>query len=127
MTRFLVAAASVHTVAAAADYLADRLTADDEVVVLAVTAPGADPRDAADALNVVQVRLAGSAPVETVERTGDAAEAILAVAASRDADELVVGARRGDPAAEKGVGSTTTALLAAAERPVVVVPLPDLD
>ncbi|MFC7196520.1 hypothetical protein ACFQL4_20870 [Halosimplex aquaticum] len=44
MTRYLLATASVHTTAAAADHLGDRLTADDEVVVVTVAEPDLDAR-----------------------------------------------------------------------------------
>ena len=39
MTRYLLATASVHATAAAADYLGDRLTADDDVLVVTVSGP----------------------------------------------------------------------------------------
>ncbi|MFB6106085.1 MAG: universal stress protein [Halobacteriaceae archaeon] len=120
MTRFLLATDSVHTTAAALDYLEDRADVD-AVVAVAVTDPAA-PRDAADALNVVGARLTGVA-VDRVERSGDPGPEILAAAADADVDEILIGAHGGDPGAE-GVGSTARQVLAAADRPVVVVPFP---
>jgi len=135
MTSYLLATASVHTTAAAADYLGDGLTADDEVVVLTVTEPDLDERDAGDAANVARSRLL-PAVVDVLEREGDPAEAIRAVLAERDVDTLVLGPRRGDPGSGDGAesdatdaeppGSTVRALLGTVDVPVVVVPLPDL-
>lgn len=136
MTRYLLATASVHTTAAAADYLGDRLIADDEVLVVTVDEPDLDGRDAGDAANVARTRLL-PATVEVLERAGDPAEEIRALLADRDVDVLVVGPRRGDPGAGGGVdggetgdegalGSTTRALLGRVDVPVVVVPLAEL-
>lgn len=123
--RFLVATDSVHTTASACDYLGTRATPDDEVVVLTVDGEGGQ-RDGGDALNVATVRLVEPA-VETTRREGAPAEEILAAATEYEADEIVVGARGGTPGAETAVGSTARAVLAAADVPVVVVPLPALD
>lgn len=130
MTRYLLATASVHTTAAAADYLADRLTADDEVLVVTVDEPGLDARDAGDAANVARSRLL-PATVEVVERRGEPAEEIRAVLAERAVDALLLGPRRGDPDANGGStadapGSTLDALLGDVAVPVVVVPVPEL-
>ncbi|WP_436907687.1 universal stress protein [Halosimplex marinum] len=134
MTRYLLATASVHTTAAAADYLADRLSADDEVVVLTVDEPALDGRDAGDAANVARSRLL-PATVEVLEREGRPAEEIRTVLAERDADVLLLGPRRGDPAASgegddsimgAAPGSTVRALLGRVGVPVVVVPVPEL-
>ncbi|WP_415378995.1 universal stress protein [Halosimplex sp. TS25] len=133
MTRYLLATASVHTTAAAADHLADRLTADDEVLVVTVAEPDLDERDAGDAANVARTRLL-PATVEVLEREGEPAEEIQAVLAERDADVLLVGPRRGDPeksgstgsADRDGPGSTVRALLGSVDVPVVVVALPEL-
>jgi len=127
VTRYLLATASVHTTAAAADYLAERLTDADEVVVLTVTddddAGEPDARDAGDAANVARSRLL-PASVEVVERTGDPVTAIRDVLADRDADVLVLGPHRGDPNARGDApGSTVRALLGAVDVPVAVVPL----
>ncbi|MFB6150820.1 MAG: universal stress protein [Haloarculaceae archaeon] len=146
MTRFLLATASVHTTAAAADYLADRLTADDAVLVLTVVEPGLPARDAGDAANVARSRL-HPATVEVLEREGDPAGAIRGVLAERNVDEVLVGPQRGDPdragsgdgpgygkpdptsgegsasGDPDGLGSTARALLGTVDVPVVVVPL----
>jgi nucleotide-binding universal stress UspA family protein len=116
VTQFLLATDSVHATAAGCDYLVDRTDGDDTVIALTVL-EGADPereRDAADALNVATVRLPGV--TETARREGPPAPAILETARERDADEIVL------VAAESGaVGATIRAVLANADRPVVVV------
>jgi nucleotide-binding universal stress UspA family protein len=123
MTRYLVATASVHTTAAACDYLQPRVDGDDDdVVVLAVREPRLDERDPGDATNVARTRLVAPS-VETVTREGEPAAEIRAVAAEREADVLVVGPRRGDPdSAGAAPGSTVRALLAGSAQPVVVLP-----
>ena len=116
MTRFLLATDSVHATAAGCDYLVDRTDGDDAVIALTVL-EGADPereRDAADALNVATVRLPGA--TETARREGTPAPAILEAARERDADEIVLVATDSG-----GPSSTVRAVLADAERPVVVV------
>ena len=125
VTHYLVAASSVHVTAAAADYLQERLDpSTDSVTVVAVQEPDALERDAGDAANVARSRLAAAMPAtETVE--GDATEELLAAIDDHDPDEVVVGAHRGTEGAS-GVGSTARALLSSVDRPVVVVPLPDL-
>jgi len=123
MVRVLVATASVHTTAAACDYLSTRLTGDDEVVVLTVREGDLADRDAGDTGNVARTRLVEPA-LETVTREGDPATAVRDVAADRDVDSVVVGPHRGDPErAGDPPGSTVRALLADADRPVTVVPL----
>jgi nucleotide-binding universal stress UspA family protein len=123
---YLVATDSVHTTAAACDYLEGRLdgSATDTVTVLTVAGDG---RDAGDAANVARARLAGRAALETVTREGDPAEAIRAATAELDADVLVLGPRSGEPGAEPDLGSTARAVLADAPVPAVVVPLERLD
>lgn len=125
MTRYLVATASVHVTAAAADYLTDRIDPDtDEVAVVGVTEPDAPDRDVADAANVARARLAPATPtVETL--TGDVVDELLAAVDEHEPDEVVIGANGGEEGAA-GVGSTARALLAELARPVVVVPTPAL-
>jgi nucleotide-binding universal stress UspA family protein len=126
MTRYLVGTASVHTTAAACDYLQGRVGPDDEVLVVAVREPGVDERDPGDATNVARTRLPAPT-VETLTEDGKPATALQRVAAEREADVVVVGPRRGDPEASgESPGSTVRALLADADRPVVVVPLAEL-
>jgi nucleotide-binding universal stress UspA family protein len=127
VTRYLLATASVHTTAAAADHLAPRLIDEDEVLVLTVTddadAGEPDPRDAGDAANVARSRLL-PATVEILERTGDPATAVRDVIEERDVDVLVVGPHRGDPDARGDPpGSTVRSLLGAVDVPVLVVPI----
>jgi len=131
---YLVATDSVHTTAAACDYLEPRLDGPgtDTVTVLTV-AGGEGPeasgstRDSGDAANVVRARLTGRATLETASREGDPAEAILAATADLGADVLVLGPRSGKPGATADLGSTARAVLAAAPVPTVVVPLEALD
>jgi nucleotide-binding universal stress UspA family protein len=118
---YLIGTDSVHTTAAACDYLQDRTGPDDAVLAVNVDESG-DARDGREALNVASVRLA-AADVETAQREGDPAEELLAAADEFGADELVVGARSGAPGSETDLGSTACELLASADRPVVVVPL----
>ncbi|MFT4880547.1 MAG: nucleotide-binding universal stress UspA family protein [Natronomonas sp.] len=115
----VVGTASVHTTAAACDYL----DGADRVVVVTATEGDTTPRDAGDAGNVARTRLPG-ATVETVERAGEPAAVIRDVAAEHDATRVVVGTRQGDPErAGDPPGSTVQALLAETDRPVVVVPV----
>lgn len=126
MTHVLVGTASVHTTAAACDYLQSRLGDDDHVTVVAVKEPALDGRDPGDATNVARTRLVAPT-VETVTREGEPAEELRVVAAERDVDELLVGPRRGDPETSgTAPGSTLRRLLTEADCPVVVVPLADL-
>ncbi|MFB6165232.1 MAG: universal stress protein [Haloarculaceae archaeon] len=124
MTTFLVATASVHTTAAACDYLGERVGPDDTVVVVSVTESGMDPRDAGDATNVARTRLV-EPTVETLTREGRPSEVIQALVAERGVGEVLIGARRGEPGAS-GLGATAADLLVSLDVPVVVVPLPDL-
>ena len=126
MTTFLLATASVHTTAAACDYLADRVGPEDTVLVVSVAEPGMDARDAGDATNVARTRLLEPA-VETHTPTGTPSDAIQALVADDGVNEVVIGPRRGDPDAAAGLGATAADLLVSLDVPVVVVPLPDLD
>jgi len=118
MTRFLIATDSVHATAAACDYLGDRLDPDDAVRAVAAVGGETTERDAAEALNVVPVRLP-TADAETATPEGDPAAAVGAAAADFEADEVVLAARS-DPDAP-GLGETARAILAAASVPAVVV------
>lgn len=61
------------------------------------------------------------ATVWTERREGEPAGTIFDLAAEIDADELLVGQRRGDPEAD-GLGSTAVVVAGEVTRPVVVVP-----
>ena len=126
MTTFLVATASVHTTAAACDYLTERVTPDDTVLVVSVTEAGMDQRDAGDATNVARTRLVDPA-VETITEEGRPSDVVQDVVAERGVDEVLIGPRRGDPDATPGLGGTAADLIVSLDVPVVVVPLPDLD
>ncbi|WP_248515039.1 universal stress protein [Salinarchaeum laminariae] len=90
-------------------------------------------RDGLEALNVIGVRLAVP-EVDTVERLGDVAAELLDAASTFDVDEIVLGRRAGtmdsaEESPEAGLelpegelGSTAAAVLAGADRPVVVLP-----
>ncbi len=124
--RYLLATDSVHTTAAACDYLQDRAEADDCVRVVHVQSADDDARDGREALNVATVRLGAVADVDTERRSGRPGEELLGAAEEFDADEIVLGVRGGDPGAESAVGSTTQAVLGESDRPVVVVPQDEL-
>ncbi|CCQ36397.1 UspA domain protein [Natronomonas moolapensis 8.8.11] len=119
--RVLIATDSVHTTAAACDYLEPRLDGDDAVAV--VTVPTDEARDAADALNVATARLLGRADVETtrLDAGEDAADAILAAVDERSPDTVVVGRHAGTPGASPGLGGTARRVVEGAGVPVVVV------
>lgn len=116
MTTFLLATDAVHATASACDYLAGRLDAADTVMVLGVADGDVSERDLDDASNVARARLA-PATVWTERREGDPADAIRAVSAEIEADEIVVVAGHGSE-----LGSTARAVAAGADRPVVLVP-----
>jgi len=76
-------------------------------------------------LNVANARLLGRADVETerLETRTDPAGAILAAAADRSSDVLVVGPHAGLPDAGPALGKTARTVIERAGVPVVVVPL----
>lgn len=119
--RVLIATDSVHTTAAACDYLEPRLDGD---AVDVVTVPTDEARDAADALNVATARLLGRADVETVRldaNDGDTADAILAAVEDRSPDTVVVGRHAGAPGSGTGLGGTARRVVEGVDVPVVVV------
>lgn len=124
MTDYLVATSSVHVTAAAADYLQDRIDPSDDVAVVAVRESAAPERDAGDAANVARSRLAAAMPTTEVVDGAPIGELLSAVE-EHDPDVVVIGANSGTAGAS-GVGSTATELLERLDRPVVVVPLPEL-
>ena len=125
MTEYLVATASVHVTAAAADYLQPRIDpSEDSVVVVGVREPGSHERDVGDAANVARSRLATAMPT-TELREGDVLAELQAAIDEHDPDVVLIGSNRGTAGAS-GVGSTATELLESAAQPVVVVPLPEL-
>ena len=121
--RVLIATDSVHTTAAACDYLEPRLDGD-AVDVVTVTTDGT--RDAADALNVATARLLGRAEVETArleagDADSDTADAILAAVEDRSPDTVVVGRHAGAPGSGPGLGGTARRVVEGVDVPVVVV------
>lgn len=127
MTRFLLATDTVHTTAAACDYLGGRLEDGDDVSALAVSGTEENSRDGEDALNVATARLSGITTVETTHAAGDPTETILDVAADVAADEVVMAAGGGAPGTGADLAGTVPAVIARAAVPVVVVPVPRLD
>ncbi|XVH31797.1 universal stress protein [Haloferacaceae archaeon DSL9] len=65
-----------------------------------------------------------SQPVEYAirEATGDPAEAILAAAAERDSDVIVVGVKKRSPVGKALFGSVAQKIILDGDRPVTVVP-----
>ena len=125
---YLAGTDSVHTTAAICDYLDERATGDDTVTAIAVVPPD-DPtarRDGDEALNVAPVRLATVGNVATERRSGPTADRLAEAAREFDVDEIVIGAHGGDPDATRALGSTARRVLEDANRPVVVVPIPEL-
>jgi nucleotide-binding universal stress UspA family protein len=123
MTRVLVATESIHTTAAACDYLSPRLGPDDEVLLLTVETAELEARDAGDAANVARTRLVEPA-VESVSREGKPATVIQEIAAAEGVDEILLGQHHGDPdVAGEPPGSTVRAVLSDVSIPVVVVPI----
>lgn len=123
MARYLMASASVHATAAICDYLLDRLSADDIVIVLGIHRGDPDVRDVGDAINVAEVRLGPLVTVDPVSREGDPAAEILAVAADRDVDEILLGRWTGRRDAGSTGNGTVRTVVEGADRPVVVVPV----
>lgn len=123
--RYLVATDSVHTTAAACDYLDDRLEADDVVSVVTVPEPEVHAGDGYDALNVANARLLGNATVETerLETDGDPASAILVAVASSTSNIVILGAHAGVPDAGPTLGGTARRIIEGTDVPVVIVPL----
>jgi len=119
MTRFLVATDSIHTTAAACDYLGPRLDTDDSVRVVGVIENGS--RDAGDAVNVASARLT-TPTVETAVRDGEPVDEIRNELERGDVDELVIGAHEPGTGAEDGLGRTAGALVGHVEVPCVVLP-----
>lgn len=120
----LVATDSVHTTAAACDYLESRLGSDDTVTVIAPTEP--DTRDADDALNVANARLLGYAEIETerlvLDADEDATSVILGAVEDQEPNILIIGKHTHGPNGDSSLGSTARKLIEASAVPVVVVP-----
>ncbi len=120
--KVLVATASVHTTAAACDYLDGRVSADDTVYILTVEEPDRDPRDTGDAANVARVRLL-EPTVESLNKSGEPADAIINAVAEHDIDEIILATTSGDPErAGTPPGSTVIELLADLPVPAIVLP-----
>ena len=126
MTTVLVGTDSVHTTAAACDYLAPRLGESDTVVFCTVPEGAVSERDAGDAGNVARTRLIEpTVEIRNPDSLPDGetvTDVLLTLAEECGADELLVGSTRGDPeTAGDPPGSTVQQLLAETTLPVVVV------
>ena len=126
MATVLVGTDSVHTTAAACDYLGPRLGAEDTAVFCSVVADAVSERDAGDAGNVARTRLVEPTveirDPEPLPADKTVAEVLQRAAEESSADELLVGSTRGDPAtAGDPPGSTVRELLGESALPVVVV------
>jgi len=71
---------------------------------------------------ILEALAADGVPALAMERDGDPADVLLRVAAEQDADALVVARRDQGLFADLLLGSVTAHAVAAAERPVLVVP-----
>lgn len=128
MTTVLVGTDSVHTTAAACDYLGPRLDSDDAAYLCSIPDSQVSERDAGDAGNVARTRLVEPAveilDPDSLPESETVSGVLRQLADEYDADEIVIGANRGDPeTAGEPPGSTARELLAETERPVVVVPV----
>lgn len=120
MTRYLVAAASRETAAAACDYLDGKVSRGDEVYLLTVDEEEQPIGDSTAVSQLAQDRLADRATVRTIRTEGRPDREIVGFAREREVDEIVVGPTRGD---SPGIGSTTRSVLNKVEVPVFVVPI----
>lgn len=128
MATVLVGTDSVHTTAAACDYLGSRLDSDDTVYLCSIPDSQVSERDAGDAGNVARTRLIEPAveilDPDSLPESETVSGVLRQLADEYDADEIVIGANRGDPeTAGEPPGSTVQQVLAETERPVVVVPV----
>lgn len=134
MATYVVATDHVDTSARLCDYLGDRVGADDAIHAIN-SHPGGDDtdsrdvRDGEEALNVIRSRLGGVASVETHQlvRGNEPHEDALGLAREVDADELVIGIRQRSPSAKIVFGSTAQRILRETDRPVVTVPLSEVE
>ncbi|MFC6872845.1 MULTISPECIES: universal stress protein [Halobellus] len=134
MTTYVLATNHVDTSARVCDYLVDRVSRSDTVHAVN-SLPGGDDtdsqdvRDGEEALTVVSSRLGALTTVETHQfvRGKDPYEDILAKADDVDADELVIGIRKRNPTAKVVFGSTAQRTLLHSDRPIVVIPLEEID
>ncbi|WP_336025227.1 universal stress protein [Halobellus salinisoli] len=134
MTTYVLATNHVDTSARLCDYLVDRISGSDEIHAVNSQRGGdktdvGDIRDGEEALNVVSSRLGGIATVETHQfvRGNDPYEDVLEQAEKIDADEIAIGIRKRNPTAKVVFGSTAQRILLHSNRPMVVVPLEDVE
>lgn len=122
----LIATTSVHTTAAACDWLESRLDESDRVTVVTILDGDVSERIAAEAANVARVRLP-TVTVDSLTISGAPAQLIREVASGKHdpekCDILLMGPRRGEPGmTNETPGSTTQQLIASPPVPVLVVP-----
>ncbi|MFB6092384.1 MAG: universal stress protein [Haloquadratum sp.] len=134
MTTYVVATNHVDTSAQLCDYLVDRVSGSDAVHAVN-SLPGGDEtdsqdvRDGEESLNVVSSRLGAVTSVDTHQfvRGNEPHEDVLDHAADVDADEIVIGVRKRNPTAKVVFGSTAQRILLQSNRPIVVVPLVEVE
>ncbi|MGQ4555202.1 universal stress protein [Halobellus sp. GM3] len=134
MTTYVLATNHVDTSARLCDYLVDRVSRSDTVHAVNSLHGGdetdtEDVRDGEESLTVVSSRLGAVTTVETHQfvRGNDPYEDVLAQAEAADADELVIGIRKRNPTSKVVFGSTAQRILLHSDRPIVAIPLEELD
>lgn len=126
MTTFVVGTDGADTSERVADYLEDRIRADDTVHAVNSLYGGdrtsqAAIDDGTDALDVLEERV--DADTHQLIRSNSPQEDLLEFAERHDADELVIGIRKRSPTGKMLFGSTAQDLLLETPLPTVTVPL----
>lgn len=127
--RYLVATDATETSELLADYLADRVDADDEIYAVNSQVGGDETtsdeiREGEAALETLAEALPKSVLVETHQfvRGNQPEEDVVAHADEVGADELVFTVRDRSPAGKAIFGSTAQRLLLSSDRPMRVIP-----
>lgn len=127
MSTYLVGTDGESASTAISDHLENRLTTDDRVRAVYVTASADE--EAQQAVQLIEDRLGSIAPVdaEVVDpgREGGPVVTLLTEADSIDADQMVVGLRRHSRTKRIIMGSISHALLEKVTIPILLVPLPE--
>jgi len=129
MTRFVAGTRSKADSEHIGEYLAERATPDDDILVVNALSEGSEDveevRAGEQAVDDLQAAL-GGLEVETHQliRDNDPAEEIIAFASEHDADEIVIGVHKRNPTGKVVFGSTAQQILLNTSIPVVSVPVP---
>jgi nucleotide-binding universal stress UspA family protein len=118
---YIVATESVHTTAAACDYLLETLSSGDQVTVLTITSPDNKSRDAADAANVATARLTGACELAFEQQNGEPAAEIEKAADTLDTDVILMGVHSGQVGARSDLGNTAQSVLESVSIPTVIL------